>query len=102
MPDDPLLARLKGRVYDERYLRYIRQQPCCVCGGIDVQAHHIRVGSINHDKKPAGMAQKSSDRWAVPLCGRHHDECHAQGEMQFWGSLGIDPFALCFRYQVPR
>jgi hypothetical protein len=86
---------------DERYLRYIREQPCCVCGGIDVDPHHIRVGSIGDGKLAAGMGQKSSDRWAVPLCRRHHDQCHATGEAQFWASLGLDPFALSMQYQVP-
>jgi hypothetical protein len=87
---------------DETYLRYVRRQPCCICGGIDVEAHHLRVGSINEGVTPPGMGQRSSDRWAVPLCNRHHRELHNMGDREFWASYGIDPIALSMHFQVSR
>ena len=81
-----------------RYLDWIRDQPCCICGGIDVEAHHIRIGSFEHDSNPGG-AQKSDDRWALPLCWRHHHEAH-KGEREFWASYHIDPHKLALKYQV--
>jgi hypothetical protein len=93
------------RVRDENYLDYIRSLRCCICGDdTSVEAAHLRVGSVNDGKQPAGMAQKSSDRWALPLCGRHHREQHATGnEMEFWLSYAIDPFALAMHYRArPR
>lgn len=82
---------------DEIYLRFIRRQPCCVCGNdVEVEAHHPRVNSINGDKP--GLAQKCSDKWAVPLCGKHHKEAHSMNEWEFWKSRGLDPFALAMHY----
>jgi hypothetical protein len=96
------MAERDPRFSDEPYLRYIRRQPCCLCGGIDVEAAHLRVGSINDGKRPTGMGEKSSDRWALPLCNRHHKEQHSMNEREFWASYGIDPFALSMHYQVSR
>jgi hypothetical protein len=92
----------KQRERDERYLDYIRGCACCICGDdVSVEAAHLRVGSINDGKSYTGGAQKSSDKWALPLCGRHHREQHATGnELEFWFSYGIDPFALAMHYQV--
>jgi hypothetical protein len=91
------------RERDEKYLDYIRQQPCCICGdNTSVEAAHLRVGSLNHGKVDTGMAEKSSDKWALPLCGRHHRQQHGMNELDFWFSYGIDPFALAIHYAVPR
>jgi hypothetical protein len=92
------------RQHDDEYLNYIRQQRCCICGDdTTVEAAHLRVGSINHDKRDTGMAEKSSDKWALPLCGAHHRQQHAAGnELAWWASYGIDPFALAMQYRVKR
>jgi hypothetical protein len=91
------------RQHDDEYLAYIRQQRCCICGDdTSVEAAHLKVGSINHDKRDTGMAEKSSDKWALPLCGRHHREQHTKNEREFWASYGIDPFALSMQYRVKR
>jgi hypothetical protein len=84
-----------------RYLDYIRQQPCCIPGcddNVSVEAHHVRIGSFEYGSNP-GAGQKADDRWALPLCWRHHQEAHT-GEREFWASLHIDPFRLCLKYQV--
>jgi hypothetical protein len=92
------------RDHDEDYLNFIRSQRCCLCGtNQGVEAAHLRVGSIDDGKPPTGMAEKSSDRWALPLCKRHHDVQHSMNEAEFWASFGIDPFALAMHYQMrPR
>lgn len=101
MPDE--LRQRDPRIKDKEYLAYIRQQPCCICGdNVSVEAAHLRVGSINDDKRDAGGGEKSSDKWALPLCGVHHREQHRMNEREFWASWGIDPFALAMRYRVPR
>jgi hypothetical protein len=79
-------------------LDFIRKQPCCICGGINVEAHHVRTNSLAHGSNPGG-AQKADDRWALPLCWEHHREAH-MGEREFWASLGIDPHKLALKYQV--
>ena len=90
------LRQREPRKKDNKHLDYIRSLPCAVCrDNTSTEAAHIRVGSIAHGKANTGMQEKSSDRWAVPLCGRCHREQHAFGsELKWWASKGIDPFML--------
>jgi len=92
-----MLRQREPRIKDNKHLDYIRSLPCCVCGGIDTEAAHIRTGSLAHGKNPTGMAEKPSDKWALPLCNRHHREQHAMNELEFWKSYGIDPFITAIR-----
>jgi hypothetical protein len=95
------LEQRNPRQLDPEYLDFIRSLPCCLCGdNVAVEAAHLRVGSINDDKRDTGMAEKSSDKWALPLCGRHHKEQHAMNEAEFWASYGINPFALAMTYHA--
>lgn len=90
-----MLRQRTPREHDKRHLDFIRQQPCCICGDdTSTEAAHIRTGSLAHGKDPTGMQQKSSDKWAVPLCGKHHREQHSMNEMAFWKSYGRDPFMI--------
>ncbi len=61
------------------HLAWIRQQPCCVCGGtFGVVPHHSTVGR--------GLSRKTSDRETMPLCVKHHREFHgASGYFGGWG-----------------
>src|SRR5438094_1944810 len=64
---------------DAKYLAWIRKQPCLVCGTRwRIEASHTG---------PRGLAQKSSDRSAIPLCARHHrtgdDSYHKLGPRKF-------------------
>ncbi|MBO0715929.1 MAG: DUF968 domain-containing protein [Rhizobiales bacterium] len=99
MPDE----QRQPRQHDPEYLDYIRQQPCCICGdNTATEAAHLRVGIIGASvpKRATGMGEKSSDRWALPLCGKHHREQHSMNELEFWASYGIDPFALSIHYTM--
>ena len=49
---------------DKRYLGWVAQQNCVLCGAVGVHCHHIREGQ--------GMAQRASDYLAIPLC----PDCH--------------------------
>jgi hypothetical protein len=85
--------------HDTAYLGFIRMQPCVVCrDDVHVEAHHLRFRSLEHDNDP-GLSQKANDRWALPLCNRHHVEAH-KGEAEFWARHGIDPYQLCLKFQV--
>jgi hypothetical protein len=96
-----MIRQRDPRRQDKAYLDYIRKQPCCICGeDTTVEAAHLRVGSINHDKTYGAMQMKSSDIWALPLCGRHHRMQHSMPELEFWLSHGINPFNLAMKYRV--
>lgn len=88
------LRQRQPRERDERHLNHIRSLPCCICGGIDTEAAHIRTASLANGKLHTGMAEKPSDKWTLPLCNAHHREQHTMNEMTFWKKYGIDPFML--------
>lgn len=97
------MADKSPREFDDPYLDYIRAQPCCLCGETTtVEAAHLRVGSINDGKRDTGMGERSSDKWALPLCGKHHRQQHSMNEREFWASYGVDPFALSMHYRRPH
>jgi hypothetical protein len=69
-----------------KYLAWIRTLPCLICGRTGgVEAAHTG---------PHGMAQKSPDTSAVPLCVRHHrtgrDSYHKLGARAFERRHGLD------------
>lgn len=54
-----------------RYLAWVRELPCKVCGNVPSEAHHIRgVGHLG------GVGMKATDLAAMPLCPRHHRALH--------------------------
>lgn len=104
---EPLRQR-DPRQVDKKHIAFLQQQPCCVpiyaggprCGRTDVQAAHIRVGSINDGKRSTGMGERPHDKWALPVCCEHHAEQHAAGdELAWWASKGVDPFLLAISYR---
>lgn len=60
------VEQTKFRDKDESYLRYVRQQPCIVCGAYHSEVHHLK------DRELAGLGAKTPDYMAVSLCS----ECH--------------------------
>ena len=88
------LRQREPRQHDKRHLDFIRSLPCCICGGIDTEAAHIRTASLMDGKRETGGGEKPDDKWAVPLCGAHHREQHSMNEMAFWKRYNIDPFLL--------
>lgn len=76
---------------DEDYLNYIRSLPC-ICCGIQhrSEAHHIR------DTRTAGVAIKSPDWYAVPLCHNCHMKvAHGTGWKESMGWIPIDLIDFC-------
>ena len=96
------LRQREPRIRDEKHLDYIRSLPCCICGGIDTEAAHIRTASLGHQKPHTGMAEKPSDKWTLPLCNHHHRQQHAMNELKFWAKYGIDPFLLAIKLRADR
>jgi len=56
------------------------------------------VGSREYGKSMTGLQQKPDDRWCVPLCAAEHrigpNSQHAGSESDYWGRVGINPFAV--------
>lgn len=45
-------------------------------------------------KLSKGIAQKSDDKYTVPLCGKCHREQHSGSEHRFWAQRGVDPVKI--------
>jgi hypothetical protein len=102
------MTQRQPRLYDPGYLAFLRQKPCCVCGhAAPSEAAHIRMGKLEIGKPSTGMAEKPSDRFAVPLCGPDfqtswvgcHQQQHTMSEESFWKlwADNADPFAVAAR-----
>lgn len=89
---EPIRQR-RPRIKEPKHLDLIRQLPCVVCNTMPVEAAHIRSGSPRHGKRYVGVAEKSDDKWTLPLCPKHHRAQHAMNELKFWQLHNIDPFA---------
>jgi len=76
---------------DKKYLEYVRQQPCVVCGHTEnIHAHHIRLASNS------GTGMRPGDLWALSLCHLHHLEYHQLGKETFYERHGIDIYRELF------
>jgi len=96
------LRQREPRQRDNKRLAWLRTQPCVICGAINTEAAHIRIGSINHGKRETGMGERPSDIWCVSLCNAHHREQHAAGdELSWWASKGLDPFLTALSQRHP-
>lgn len=71
---------------NKKHLKFVSQQYCLICQNPEVQVHHLlRADGIK------GVGRKSSDCWAIPLCVRHHDELHHNGnEIKFFELYGLE------------
>jgi hypothetical protein len=87
-----MLRQRQPVLRDPKHLEFIRDQPCCICGGPS-EAAHIRSGNLGWGKLPCGM-QERDDRWVTPLCSTHHREQHTMNEMAFWHKYKKDPFVI--------
>lgn len=92
--DKEELRLVKNRNFlerDEYYLNYIREQPCIICGiQHKSEAHHIR------DTRTAGVAIKSPDWYAIPLCHDCHMKvAHGVGFKESMNWLPIDLMDFC-------
>ncbi len=85
------------RLYDPAFLAWLRKRPCIISGRTPVEACHIRMGNPALGKVAAGMQEKPSDFWCVPLHPDLHREQHSMNEEAFWKKYGINPFIAALR-----
>jgi hypothetical protein len=80
----------------EEYLEYIRGIPCYICSVQPVHPHHVET---------AGVGIKGSDYSCVPLCPRHHRECHDIGRHKFEKTYKVTLYhaiSRCLIYWVEK
>jgi hypothetical protein len=101
------LRQRQPREHDERHLKFVRGQVCCICGSTrDVEAAHLKLRLPEIGKVDApGMQMKEHDRWVTPLCHYHHQSGilaqHRIGEQRFWFEIhGRNPFEIAARLWI--
>jgi hypothetical protein len=77
------------RLRDKEHCKFVRTEPCVVCGRAPTEAHHIRFA------QPRALGRKVSDEYTVPVCRLHHRDLHTYGdEASWWAGVGIDPLPI--------
>ena len=77
------------RLRDKEHCKFVRTEPCVVCGRAPTEAHHIRFA------QPRALGRKVSDEYTVPVCRLHHRDLHSYGdEASWWAGIGIDPLPI--------
>ena len=73
------------KLSSKKYLDYIRNKPCLVCGSIPCDPDHLEARGM-------GGANRSvyKDYSSVPLCRIHHTERHQAGNEKFENKYGIN------------
>ncbi len=94
------LRQRQPRCREPKYLKWVSQFPCAICGYVPTQVAHIRMGNIERGKRPTGLGEKPDDKFTVPLCVVHHAEQHSANERRWWESKGVDPWALVDRLRA--
>ena len=78
------------RTSDKNHLEYVASQPCCICGTLGVQVHHLLKGDPKR-----GTGRKAGDEYTIPLCFKHHQALHLCGGEGFYlAQHNIDGRAL--------
>jgi hypothetical protein len=74
---------------NKEHLRFVRTQPCLICGKQPSDPHHLPFA------QPRALGRRVSDEYTVPLCRAHHREAHrAAKEIAWWQSVGVAPLAV--------
>lgn len=71
----------------KKYLQFIQNQPCVICGSVPSDPHHIEAG---------GMGIKTDDTRVISLCRKHHSEVHATGKKSFQVKYSLDMWKTAF------
>lgn len=81
----------KGRLIDKEHLRLVSNLPCCCCGikNDTIVPHHLLRGVTR------GMGMKAGDNLVIPLCHKHHEALHRNGnETVFLAGYGVNGLEL--------
>lgn len=71
-----------------QHCKWVRLSHACACdgkGGCEgrMEAHHVR------ENTGGGTGLRPPDWWTIPLCARHHKECHDRGWKTFEAKYGF-------------
>lgn len=88
-------VKRRPRDRNNDHLAFVRRLGCVVCGThANVEAAHVRMAFPLLGKRETGKGEKPDDRWSLPLCKRHHEHQHIDGEQDFWSRVNVNPCDL--------
>ena len=73
-----------------KYLKFVRNQPCIICGW-KAEVHHWK------EKGYGGVGMKPDDFFSLPLCRLHHTSVHHHGKETFLKNHNIDIYKELFK-----
>jgi hypothetical protein len=78
------------------FLQWIRGRHCLAAGSLFACSERIESAHVDYagDK---GVATKVSDRYAIPLCSKHHHHQHATGWKSFETKCLLMPVGSCLK-----
>src|SRR5207342_3006912 len=77
------------RLRDKEHCKFVKTEPCVVCGRAPTEAHHIRFA------QPRALGRKVSDEYTVPVCRVHHRDLHSYGDEASWSAaVSVDPLPV--------
>ena len=85
------------RVGGKKYIEWIKEKDCLVCGVSGVDADHLKTIGMGGDRKKPHW----EDYTCVPLCRHHHIERHTNWEKfekKYRINLWKEAFRLLLRY----
>lgn len=89
------------RIHDKKYYNLVRTYPCCVCGLVPSDAHHLLEDPRPHKERTTPSPEhegtyKSGDNWLIPLCRPHHHVIHHESgsELACFEDWGVDGMTL--------
>lgn len=60
---------------EKEHLKWVASNPCCICGSVEIQIHHIRL-----------HGEQRNHYQVIPLCYKHHlwsEGIHFLGKRRF-------------------
>lgn len=101
-----MLKTQQPRQRDKGYLGALHELRCLRCGAPPpIEAAHIRMTNVEWGQRAgvrtgAGMGEKPSDCWTLPLCAACHRTGptaeHKIGTIRFYREWGVDPHAIAY------
>ena len=77
----------------KEYLKYIKSQPCLICGLTPVDPDHLEAIGMGNNRKN----QTPKDFSCIPLCRWHHRDRHRMGTIDFCKHYRIDVWKEAFK-----
>ena len=85
-----------------KYLKFVRTQPCLICGTKPVDADHLETIGMGGNRKK----RSPKDLTCIPLCREHHQERHSKAlddyQNKYCINLWREAFNLFRRYILER